>query len=65
MITNLLLLISSFEDFFISHIFREGNALEDSFVNIGVLRRNDFIWQSNDPPPSNVEDIINYNLLHG
>lgn len=50
-------ILKSFEQYYISHILREGNSLVDIFANIGVREVRE--WGLNDPLP--IEAIANLN----
>lgn len=49
LIFDVIEILNSFDDFYISHIFREGNGLADVFANIGVSSYR--FWDEDDPLP--------------
>lgn len=51
-------ILNSFDEYYISHNFREGNGLADFFANLGV--RGSREWDVNDPLPTEAISSINH-----
>lgn len=53
-------ILKSFDEYYISHILREGNGLADVFANLGVRGVRE--WGVNDPLPTEEIASINHDF---
>lgn len=58
-------ILSTVDNYFISHVYRESNMVVDSLDNVVVRINNKMRWQGDMALPTEVISSINYDLING